>query len=166
MPEPELLHHAGAEILQDHVGPARELAERFLAARRVDVEREAQFVPVEGAEVVAVAFAGGETELAEGVALPGALHFYDGGAEVGELQPRVRPCDELPKLDSKLHNGWRLASQEKIQSPKEVKDLASDAKKLFAKLIQEHPGTPWELLAKRDRQTALGLEWQATRIQK
>ena len=34
--------------------------------------------------------------------------------------------DELPKLDPKLHNGWRLAAQEKITSPKEVKDLASD----------------------------------------
>ena len=39
--------------------------------------------------------------------------------------------DELPKLDPKLHNGWRLAAQEKITSPKEVKDLASDARKLL-----------------------------------
>jgi hypothetical protein len=68
--------------------------------------------------------------------------------------------DELPPLDPKVHNGWRLASQEKVQSPKEVKDLASEAKKLLNKVIQENPGTPWEVLAKRDRFIALGLAWQ------
>lgn len=72
--------------------------------------------------------------------------------------------DELPKLDAKIHNGWRLAAQEKIASPKEVKDLAGDARKLMAKLIQEHPGTPWEVLAKRERSTALGLAWQPTNL--
>jgi predicted Zn finger-like uncharacterized protein len=72
--------------------------------------------------------------------------------------------DELPKLEPKLHNGWRLAAQEKITSPKEVKDLASDARKLMTKLMQEHPGTPWEVLAKRERSTALGLVWQPTNL--
>lgn len=68
--------------------------------------------------------------------------------------------DELPPLDPKLHKGWRLASQEKLQSPREVKDQADDARKLFEKLIKERPGTPWEVLAKRERQNALGLIWQ------
>jgi hypothetical protein len=68
--------------------------------------------------------------------------------------------DELPALDPKLHKGWRLAASEKIQSPKEVKDLASDSKKLLAKIIKEYPGTPWEVLAKRERFTTLGLAWQ------
>jgi hypothetical protein len=45
-----------------------------------------------------------------------------------------------------------------------VKDLASDARKLMTKLIQEHPGTPWEVLAKRERSTALGLVWQPTNL--
>jgi hypothetical protein len=72
--------------------------------------------------------------------------------------------DELPQLDPALHNGWRLAAQEKIQSPKDVRDLATDAKKLIAKIVKEHPGTPWEVLAKRERFTALGLSWQPTRL--
>ena len=72
--------------------------------------------------------------------------------------------EELPALDPKLHNGYRLASQEKIQSPKEIKDLASDSRKLLAKLIKENPGTPWELLAKRERFTALGLVWQPANL--
>jgi hypothetical protein len=68
--------------------------------------------------------------------------------------------DEMPPLDPKQHNGYRLASQEKLQSPKDVKDLASDSRKLMAKVIKENPGTPWEILAKRERFTALGLAWQ------
>jgi hypothetical protein len=68
--------------------------------------------------------------------------------------------DELPPLDAKLHNGWRLASQEKMQSPKEIKDLATESKKLLNQIIRENPGTPWEVLAKRDRFVALGLAWQ------
>lgn len=72
--------------------------------------------------------------------------------------------DELPPLDPKLHNGYRLASQEKIQSPKEIKDLVSDSKKLLNKVIKEHPGTPWEILAKRDLFRSLGLAWQPANL--
>ncbi len=72
--------------------------------------------------------------------------------------------DELPPLDAKQHNGYRLASQEKIQSPKEIKDLATDSRKLWTKIIKENPGTPWELLAKRERFTALGLAWQPANL--
>jgi hypothetical protein len=68
--------------------------------------------------------------------------------------------DELPELQPKVHTGWRLVASEKMQSSKEVKDLAAESKKLFAKIIREHPGTPWEILAKREQRTALGLEWQ------
>jgi hypothetical protein len=74
--------------------------------------------------------------------------------------------DELPPLDPKQHNGYRLASQEKIQSPKEIKDLASESRKLLTKIIKENPGTPWELLAKRERFTALGLAWQPANLGK
>jgi hypothetical protein len=72
--------------------------------------------------------------------------------------------DELPPLDPKLHNGYRLGSQEKLQSPKEIKDLASESRKLLNKIIKEHPGTPWELLAKRERFSALGLAWQPANL--
>jgi hypothetical protein len=68
--------------------------------------------------------------------------------------------DELPPLDPKQHTGWRLQTQEKMASPRDVKDKAEDAKTLFDGLIKDHPGTPWEVLAKRERRTALGLTWQ------
>ena len=71
--------------------------------------------------------------------------------------------DELPELRLDVHTGWRLASCEKMQSGKDVREMAAESKKLFAKLIAEHPGTPWEVLAKREKLTSLGLEWQPSR---
>ena len=54
-------------------------------------------------------------------------------------------------------------SPEAVKDPKEFKDLAADAKKIFKKIAKDHHGTPWEILAKRDQLTTLGLQWQATR---
>jgi predicted RNA-binding Zn-ribbon protein involved in translation (DUF1610 family) len=68
--------------------------------------------------------------------------------------------DELPELQSTRQTGWRLASCEKLASGKDVRAMAAQAKKLFAKLSQEQPGTPWQVLAKRGMLTALGMEWR------
>ena len=64
---------------------------------------------------------------------------------------------ELPERGP---NGWRLASQEKLQGDNTGKKLAKDSSELLKKLAKNHPGTPWEVLAKRDRLTTLGLEWK------
>lgn len=71
--------------------------------------------------------------------------------------------ERLPELNPKVHGGWRLASREKLQSPKEVKDLAAESRKILDKLVKQHRGTPWEILAGQARLTALGLEWQPSR---
>lgn len=76
--------------------------------------------------------------------------------------------DALPERDPKTTSGWRLASVAKMKSTsgsegKEFKKKADDAKKILLKIAEEHRGTPWEVLAKRDAMNALGLEWQPTR---
>ncbi len=71
--------------------------------------------------------------------------------------------DGLPARDPKIHTGWRLASQEKLQSGAETRKLANEAKKIYENLAKKNPGTPWEILAKRELMTALGLEWKPTR---
>jgi hypothetical protein len=70
--------------------------------------------------------------------------------------------DALPPRDPAKHSGWRLAAQEKLQSGSEARKLATDAKKLLTKIVAEHPGTPWEILAKRQSLTTLGLKWEPT----
>src|SRR6266480_7645622 len=99
--EAQALHHAGAEILEHHVGLPCHPAEGLLPGRRGDVEGEAQLVAVECAEVVAVTRrVRAQPELAECVPALRALDLDDPGAEIGELQPRVRARDELPQLEN------------------------------------------------------------------
>jgi hypothetical protein len=71
---------------------------------------------------------------------------------------------ELPPHDPMLHNGWRIAAVPTPVGDSTGKKLAADAKKVLEKMGKDYAGTPWEVLAKRDRLTSLGLEWQATKI--
>jgi hypothetical protein len=71
--------------------------------------------------------------------------------------------DALPPRDPAVHTGWRLVPQEKLQSGSEAKKMADASRKLLEKLVTEHKGTPYEILAKREKLNLLGLEWKPTR---
>jgi hypothetical protein len=71
---------------------------------------------------------------------------------------------ELPAIDKKVQNGWRVASQSSL-SDSTAKKLANEVKKHLEKIVKDYPNTPWEVLAKRDKLTALGMEWQAAKLQ-
>jgi hypothetical protein len=79
----------------------------------------------------------------------GYLYEYD--SALGEMRK------ELPE---KGPNGWRLASQQKLSGDPAGRRLVTESGKILDKLAKDNPGTPWELLAKRDRLTNLGLRWQ------
>ncbi len=60
--------------------------------------------------------------------------------------------------------GWRLASQRDPQTgDSAAKKLTIDLRKKLDKIIQAYPDTPWALMARRDRSSALGLEWKETK---
>jgi hypothetical protein len=71
--------------------------------------------------------------------------------------------DSLPQPEGFTPSGWRLSSQDKQQGGKEMRDKVQKANKILDKLVKNHPGTPWEILAKRDRTQALGLKWEPYR---
>jgi hypothetical protein len=70
---------------------------------------------------------------------------------------------EFPPRDPALHGGWKLASQFKLEGDIAGKKFAKDARKLLDQIIKNNAGTPWEVLAKREKLTNLGLEWQPAR---
>jgi hypothetical protein len=70
---------------------------------------------------------------------------------------------EFPERDPKLYGGWRLAATTGLQGDATGKKLSRESRKLLEKVAKDHAGTPWEVLAKREKLTALGLEWQPTR---
>jgi hypothetical protein len=71
--------------------------------------------------------------------------------------------DELPQLGAG-HTGWRLVSVPKLRSASDkfVKESMGDIKDALANLMKKHAGTPWEVLARRDKGTYLGLQWEPT----
>src|SRR5262249_53574070 len=97
----EALHHPGTVVLQHHVDLARGAAEQLLSLELAQIEREAQLVAIEGAELmtVAVRFLPGDAKLAERIADPGTLDLDHLRAQVGEQQARIRARDELAELE-------------------------------------------------------------------
>jgi hypothetical protein len=71
--------------------------------------------------------------------------------------------DSLPMPEGFTPSGWRLAPQENLQSGKEMREKRAQALKILDKIIKEHSGTPWAVLAKRDRIQTLGLRWEPYR---
>ncbi len=70
---------------------------------------------------------------------------------------------ELPPLAAG-QSGWKLVSQPALHGDPEGKKLAREAWKLLDTVVQNHPGTPWEVLAEQLKAAPLGLEWKGVTI--
>jgi hypothetical protein len=68
--------------------------------------------------------------------------------------------DALPTPEAGKPKSWSLAASHEMKSGPEGKKLAAEAKKRLDQLAKDHAGTPWEVMAKRQALTALGLEWR------
>jgi hypothetical protein len=82
------------------------------------------------------------------------VYIYEYQSALGQMRK------EFPKRDPAIHGGWRLASTDRPKGDATGRKLARDAQKLLDKIAKEHEGTPWEVLAKREKMTGLGQEWQ------
>jgi len=68
--------------------------------------------------------------------------------------------DSLPALEP-FHTGWRIASKPKVQvNESKVKDMVKGLQKLWKKIADDNPGTPWAVLATRESRYAVGQEWR------
>ncbi|MBN9523585.1 hypothetical protein J0H58_34585 [bacterium] len=81
------------------------------------------------------------------------LHEYN--LALGNIRTEVLPARD-PKLG---HDGYKL-----IQTPnmkvKREKQFLTEAHEIFDAMITSYKGTPWAIVAKRDRALSLGLAWQ------
>jgi hypothetical protein len=67
---------------------------------------------------------------------------------------------ELQPLDPKMHTGWRLVPRSKISGDAAGKRMAKEASRQLEQIIRDHAGTPYEVLARRLKETPVGLEWE------
>jgi hypothetical protein len=66
------------------------------------------------------------------------------------------------KFDKAGNNKWLLAPSKDITSGAAVKKLASKASEYLSHVMDDHPGTPWALLAEREKSVPMGWEWKET----
>ncbi len=65
--------------------------------------------------------------------------------------------DNLDTASAK--NGFILGSIDKMAAAKEIRDFAEEGKATLEQMAKDYPGTPWGMLAKRDKSMSLGLKW-------
>ncbi len=69
---------------------------------------------------------------------------------------------ELPPRDPNTEAGWKLAAQEKLTGDPAGTKKAAKSIKTYERIAKENEGTPWEVLAKREMLTTLGMQWKAS----
>jgi hypothetical protein len=71
--------------------------------------------------------------------------------------------DSLPELMGDA-TGYRLGSITKPSTNEaKVREWRKELKRRWENIIENYPSTPWALLARREKETALGLEWRLSR---
>lgn len=63
-------------------------------------------------------------------------------------------------FQNKGSNAWRLVPSKEITGGPQVRKVAKKAEEYLTRVIDEHDGTPWAMLAERELGTPLGWEWQ------
>ncbi len=96
--EAEAVHHAGAVVFHENVGPRYEAAQDVGAGRLAQVDDQALLVAVDAEEIMALA-ADKRRKAAGFVAAAGRLDFQDFGAEIAEALGRERPRQNPGQVD-------------------------------------------------------------------
>ena len=64
-----------------------------------------------------------------------------------------------PKEGQPQNNTWVLRPAESTETGSQHAKLLDRAKTYLNRVVEEHPGTPWAMLAKRELATPIGWEW-------
>jgi hypothetical protein len=64
-----------------------------------------------------------------------------------------------PKFTSTQSNSWRLVPDSQIVYSEKAAAAGKEARALLRRVINEHPATPWALLAARELKDPLGFKW-------
>ena len=62
----------------------------------------------------------------------------------------------------RLNNTWLLQPADSIETGSRSEKLADKAREYLQRVIDDHPGTPWALIAQRELETPIGWTWRQT----
>lgn len=67
---------------------------------------------------------------------------------------------DQPKFKNPGSNTWKLVPSEELHArDPQAKAVAAEARRLLQRVVDEHPGTPWALLAQRELKDPFGFQW-------
>jgi hypothetical protein len=66
------------------------------------------------------------------------------------------------KFAKEASNAWRLVPTQELDLGDKAKLAADEAKVLLKRVVTDHPGTPWALLAQRELRDPFGFRWEET----
>jgi hypothetical protein len=76
----------------------------------------------------------------------------------------ARMKKDPPKFSNPKSNAWRLVPDEAIQYSKNAAAAGAEAQSLLRRVVEDHPATPWALLAQRELENPLGFKWNETYV--
>jgi hypothetical protein len=76
----------------------------------------------------------------------------------------ARMKKDPPKFSSPKSNAWRLVPDPAIHYSEKAAAAAREAEALLRRVVEEHPTTPWALLAQRELKDPLGFKWVETYV--
>jgi len=71
---------------------------------------------------------------------------------------------DAPKFKDPKSNAWRLVPTEQILSGDKVDRVAQETRALLERVVDDHPNTPWAVLARRELRDPFGFKWVETRV--
>jgi len=77
----------------------------------------------------------------------------------------ARMKKEPPKFSNPRYNAWRLDPDAAIRYSDKAVAASKEAQLLLRRVTEEHPATPWALLAQRELKDPLGFKWVETFVQ-
>jgi hypothetical protein len=77
----------------------------------------------------------------------------------------ARMKKDPPKFSSPKFNAWRLVPDSNIQYSDKAVVAAREAQSILRRVIEDHPTTPWALLAEREVKDPMGFKWVETYVQ-
>lgn len=95
-------------------------------------------------------------DLAYGRVLAMRVRAYGYNATLAQMKAEPKP---FQKKDS---NMWRLVPSKEINAGSAVKRLARKATEYLSRVVDEHPDTPWAMLAERELSQSMGWAWKET----
>jgi hypothetical protein len=63
------------------------------------------------------------------------------------------------KFKSAESNVWKLEPADEITTGSAMSKMAKKAKEFLQRVVDDHPGTPWALLAQRELDNPVGWKW-------